>query len=113
VAGGRRINPAAFVEPPSGRQGALGRNSLRGLQLWQLDLALRRQFAVTEGVRLQLRIDTFNTLNHANFANPSGVLNDPNFGVSTQMLGRSLGGLSPLYQIGGPRSLQFAAKLLF
>jgi len=113
VAGGRRINPAAFIDPPSGRQGALGRNSLRGFPLWQLDLALRRQFQVAEGVRLQLRIDTFNTLNHANFANPSGVLSDPNFGVSTQMLGRSLGGLSPLYQIGGPRSLQLAAKLLF
>jgi carboxypeptidase family protein/TonB-dependent receptor-like protein len=113
VAGGRRINPEAFIEPMEGRQGTLGRNSLRGFPLWQLDLALRKQFQVTEGVRLQVRIDTFNTLNHVNFANPSGVIADPNFGVSTQMLGRSLGGLNPLYQIGGPRSLQLAAKLLF
>jgi hypothetical protein len=113
AAGGSRINPAAFTEPPAGRQGALGRNSLRGFPLWQLDMALRRQFQVTEGIRLQVRIDAFNILNHANFANPSGVRTDPNFGVSTQMLGRSLGGLNPLYQIGGPRSLQLAAKLLF
>jgi hypothetical protein len=41
------------------------------------------------------------------------------FGQSTQMLGRSLGnggingGLSPLYQIGGPRSIQLALKLQF
>jgi Carboxypeptidase regulatory-like domain/TonB dependent receptor/TonB-dependent Receptor Plug Domain len=113
AAGGRRINLAAFIEPAAGRQGTLGRNSLRGFPLSQLDLALRRQFQVTEGIRLQVRIDAFNILNHANFANPSGVLSNPNFGVSTQMLGRSLGGLNPLYQIGGPRSLQLAAKLLF
>jgi hypothetical protein len=41
------------------------------------------------------------------------VLSDPNFGTSTQMLGRGLGGLNPLYQIGGPRSLQLSLRLRF
>jgi len=113
VAGGRRINSAALIAPPAGRQGTLGRNSLRGFPAWQIDLSLRRQFSFSERAKLQLRLDVFNLFNHPNFGNPSGILSAPDFGVSTQMLGRSLGGLSPLYQIGGPRSLQLSLKVLF
>jgi hypothetical protein len=46
-------------------------------------------------------------------------LSSPLFGQSTQMLGASLGGggqnrgLKPLYQIGGPRSIQLALKFQF
>lgn len=122
--GGRRINPTAF-SIPAGRQGNLGRNALRGFPVSQLDVSLRRQFDLTETVNLQFKIDAFNILNHPNFANPvsnlysGGVanLNDPNFGIATQMLGRGFastgGGVSPLYQIGGPRSLQLSVKLNF
>jgi hypothetical protein len=41
------------------------------------------------------------------------------FGYSTQVLGRGLGsggptaGLTPLYQVGGPRSLQLALRIRF
>jgi hypothetical protein len=67
----------------------------------------------------------FNVLNHPNFGPPVGDLGslgapNPQFGQSIQMLGRSLaggnlgsGGFDPLYQLGGPRSIQFALKLLF
>jgi hypothetical protein len=55
----------------------------------------------------------FNAFNHPNFANPIGDLNNALFGRSTQMLGRALGGLNALYQIGGPRSVQLGAKLHF
>jgi hypothetical protein len=117
VAGGRRINRAAFVDPPAGRQGTLGRNTLRGFAMSQWDVSLRRQFNLTERLHLQFKADAFNLLNHPNFTDPTGVLTDPNFGVSTQMLGRGLAasgtGLSPLYQTGGPRSLQFSLKLIF
>jgi hypothetical protein len=47
------------------------------------------------------------------------VLGAPLFGHSTQTLASSLGsggangGLSPLYQIGGPRSIQLALKFQF
>jgi hypothetical protein len=113
VAGGRRFNRAAFALPPAGRQGTLGRNVLRGFPLAQWDVSLRRQFNLTERLNLQVRADAFNVLNHANFAEPTGLLNNPNFGVSTQMLGRSLGGLNALYQVGGPRSMQMSLKLQF
>ena len=118
-AGGRRINRSAFVIPTALVQGTLGRNSLRGFPLSQLDLALHRQFNVTERLKLQFRAEFFNVLNHPNFADPIGNLTNSLFGQSTQTLGRSLGsggtngGFSPLYQIGGPRSIQFVMRLQF
>jgi len=119
VAGGRRINRSAFIAPPPNQQGALGRNSLRGFPVSQLDFSLRRQFKFTERYKLQLRGDLFNVFNHPNFGDPDSLFESPTFGESVQMLGRSLGsggietGFSPLYQIGGPRSIQLALKLQF
>jgi len=118
--GGKVINPAAFSTPvPATAQGNLGRNALRGFGATQWDLALRRQFHFTERVSLQARGDLFNILNHPNFGSPINYLTSPQFGQSTQMLNNSLGsggesgGLNPLYQIGGPRSIQLALKLQF
>jgi hypothetical protein len=119
VAGGRRINRSAFIAPPPNQQGALGRNSLRGFPVSQLDFSLRRQFKFTERYKLQLRGDLFNVFNHPNFGDPDSLFESPTFGESVQMLGQSLGsggietGFSPLYQIGGPRSIQLALKLGF
>jgi hypothetical protein len=119
VAGGRRINRAAFLVPTELRQGTLGYNALRGFGLSQFDLTLRRQFSLGERLKLQFRAEVFNLFNHPNFGNPVNSLSSSLFGQSTQMLGRTLGnggingGLSPLYQIGGPRSIQLALKLQF
>jgi len=119
VAGGKRINRAAFIVPTTPRQGTLGRNALSGFGATQVDLTLRRQFRITERVSLQARADLFNIFNHPNFGPPINYLSSPLFGQSTQMLGASLGsgsttgGLNPLYQIGGPRSAQLALKLQF
>src|SRR2546430_11390024 len=93
--------------------------------------AVRREFHIhgKESTRLQFRSEFFNILNHPNFASPNnafdglttfGIPPSPQFGQSTQMLGRSLsspvagaGGFTSIFQIGGPRSVQFALKLLF
>jgi len=85
------------------------------------DFAVHRDFPIHESLKLQFRAEIFNVLNHPNFGPPIGDISDPRFGRSTQMLGQSLtgtfgagsGGLNPLYQIGGPRSIQFALKLQF
>lgn len=126
--GGKAFNPAAFTPPPSDpstglplRQGTLGRNALRGFGVAQWDFAVHRDFPIGENLKLQFRTEMFNVLNHPNFAPPIGDIFNPQFGLSTQMLGQSLsdgnvaggGGLSPLYQIGGPRSIQVALKLFF
>jgi hypothetical protein len=121
--GGKIINAAAFSTPvPATAQGDLGRNALRGFGATQLDITLRRQFRFTERFSLQFRGDFFNILNHPNFGNPINYLNasaTTPFGYATQMLNNYLGaggqsgGLNPLYQIGGPRSIQLALKLQF
>jgi hypothetical protein len=111
--GGRRINRAAFAVPASGQSGTLGRNVLRGLPAWQIDFALRRKFKLTERLNLQFRAEAFNLFNHPNFGAFQTSLSSANFGRATNMLNRQLGGVSQLYQIGGPRSLQFALKLQF
>jgi hypothetical protein len=125
--GGRAFNPAAFTNPPVDpstgaplRQGDLPRNFLRGFGATQWDFAVHRDFPILERLNLQFRAEMFNVLNHPNFAPPTPDLFQPQFGLSTEMLAQSLGGgnvggggLSPLYQLGGPRSIQLAVKLQF
>jgi hypothetical protein len=123
--GGKALNPAAFTPPPAGanrlpaRQGDLGRNALRGFGATQWDFAVHRDFPIRESMKLQFRAEMFNVLNHPNFGPPSPFLDRPNFGVASEMLGQSLGGIvgaggfDPLYQVGGPRSVQLALKFSF
>jgi hypothetical protein len=129
--GGKAFNVAAFTPPPSDpntgaplRQGNLGRNALRGFGAAQWDFAVHRDFPIYESLKLEFRAEMFNVLNHPNFGAPVGDLQDPaspnpQFGQSIQMLGRSLdqnpggGSFSALYQIGGPRSIQFGLKFVF
>ena len=70
VAGGKRINKAAFITPTGPVQGNLGRNALRGFGATQVDLTLRRQFKLRERLSLQARADFFNIFNHPNFGTP-------------------------------------------
>ena len=117
--GGKGFNKAAFSAAPKGQQGDFGRNVLRGFGAAQADLALQRKFQLTEKLGLRFRAEFFNIFNHPNLGNPNNVLSSPLFGRSTQTLANSFGsggpngGFSPLYQIGGPRSIQLAVKLQF
>ena len=117
--GGKILNRAAFTAAPAGQQGDFGRNVLRGFGAWQADVALQRQFHLIDKLGLRFRAEFFNIFNHPNFGNPINTLTSPLFGRSTQILANSLGsggangGLNPLYQVGGPRSVQFALKLEF
>jgi len=125
--GGKGFNPEAFANPPTDpvtgsplRQGTLPRNFLRGFPLAQWDFAVHRDFPIHETVQLQFRAEMFNLLNHPNFGQPNGGFGAGSFGLSTQTLSQGLnvgnlggGGLDPLYQIGGPRSIQLALKLMF
>jgi Carboxypeptidase regulatory-like domain len=126
--GSQSIGP--FCPPPTDangnplRQGNLGRNALRAFGATQWDFAIHRDFPFHESLKLQFRAEMFNVLNHPNFGPPVADISDPRFGQSIQLLGQSLSGASvgvgpgsgafnPLYQIGGPRSIQLALKLTF
>ena len=132
AAGGRLINPAAFAIPQDFRQGSLGRNSLRGFPLYQVDLALGRKFHFTDDVTLQFRTAVFNLFNRANLADPAGhdaslgthlsptdpLRTNATFGQPASMYGRSLLGgtgstFDSFHHSGGPRRIQFSLKFEF
>jgi Carboxypeptidase regulatory-like domain/TonB dependent receptor len=130
--GGKAFNPAAFTNPPVDPttglplgQGDVSRNALRGFGATEWDFAVHRILPIHESLKLEFRAEAFNVLNHPNFGPPNGQWGSSLFGLSNATLGQSLNGgstgvsnagggaFSPLYQIGGPRSMQLSLKLIF
>ncbi len=119
VAGGRRLNSAAFTTPPAGEEGALGRNAIYGNGLAQIDGSVRRSFALFGSLTAEVGLTVFNLLNHPQFADPVPYLASPFFGQSVSMQNLMLGsgspntGLPPLFQTGGSRSAEFDFRFAF
>ena len=110
--------------------GTLGRNSLLGPNYRNFDFAIIKETKLTERLKLHFRADFFNLTNHPNFASPllpaflapldnvsDGSAGNPPLGRFTGFLpivATSDTGLgNPILGGGGPRSVQFAVKLLF
>jgi hypothetical protein len=96
---GEWFNTAAFVSPGAGKFGSLGRNTVIGPSMTDLDVVLQKTVHLTERVRLQFRAEFFNTLNHPNYSIVGRILNDPAFGTVQSQL--------------DPRQIQFGAKVVF
>jgi hypothetical protein len=116
--------------------GNLARNSLVGPTFRQLDFSIFKNTSITEQLKLELRFEAYNLLNHPNFANPiwpnfladptvsNTCGNTPGCAGSIGSNGRLVGYLPltttadvgpgyPFLGGGGPRSLQLAAKFTF
>jgi hypothetical protein len=110
--------------------GTLGRNSLLGPGYRNFDFAIIKETKLTERLKLHFRAEFFNLTNHPNFASPllpaflapldnvsDGSAGNPPLGRFTGFLpivATSDTGLgNPILGGGGPRSVQFAVKLLF
>lgn len=91
----RRLNP----QTEAGRFGNAGRNIARGPAFANVDASLTRFFRWRETSGIEVRAESFNIFNHANFSLPVADLNSPNFGQ--------------ILSAGSPRLLQFALKLKF
>jgi hypothetical protein len=105
--------------------GSLGRNSLIGPPFKNFDFSVFKTTNLAENVELQLRFEFFNLFNHPNFANPlwPGFAVDAGYnGISPD--GRGIGFLpitvtpdvglgNPFLGGGGPRNIQFGARLAF
>ncbi len=103
VPSGLAFNPAAFVAPPPGQLGNVGRNTLRGDRYLNTDFALLRNFRFTplgEAGAIEFRAEVFNVYNQTNFIFPVSSLSNAAFGryVSNST---------------APRILQFVAKVKF
>jgi len=92
------INPAAFSLPAPGTFGNLGRNTLRGPPLRNLDLSFVKVQRVREG-QLEFRAEFFNIFNH------------PNFNVPNSVIGPTLGVISSTST--PERQIQLGAKFVF
>ncbi len=112
--GRKSLNPNAFSVPSTPRQGTEGRNDIPGFGLTQVDLSIARKFPLRNRLNLQFRADAFNLFNHPNFTNPLAYVEFGTFYLSsTNMLNHGLGGLTSLFQQGGPRSIQLSLKMNF
>jgi hypothetical protein len=74
------LNPAAFAEVTSPGYGNISRNAFRGPAYFDIDAQISRIFPIRERYMLDLRLESFNMLNHPNF---SGVDTNVNHLSST------------------------------
>jgi outer membrane receptor protein involved in Fe transport len=83
------FTPAAIAQPANVfngvvNYGSLGRNAFRGPTWTNLDLAMSKTTDLyRERVKLEIRGDFFNSLNHALFANPNTTVTSGTFGQIT------------------------------
>jgi hypothetical protein len=93
------FNRAAFARPAAGALGTLTRNALVGPAYWNIDMGISR--VIPMGTRrVELRVESFNVLNHFNWGDPVTNFNSGQFGRITT-------------QAGAPRVLQFGIKYDF
>ena len=96
----RFFNTQAFSLQPFGTHGTVGRNSVIGPGIINVDFSTLKDFIVTENFRVQFRFEAFNAPNHPNWGLADGNVTSPNFGkirsTRTDM-----------------RDLQFGLKLLW
>ncbi len=93
------LNPAAFVQPPTGTYGAMGPRNVRGPKSVRMDMGLARAFQVREKQSVEFRAEAFNVPNLVNLGNPTVNFTSATFG---QILSAS-----------DPRILQLALKYVF
>jgi hypothetical protein len=114
------FNTACYSLPPVGEFGNLGRDTLIGPNLWNIDSSLSKEAKISkfgENFTLQFRAEFFNILNHPSFGAPGTSL-------WTQPSGAALSAnpnvLTPNPSVNlitsttsQPRQIQFGLKLLF
>jgi hypothetical protein len=107
------FNPAAFAVPTPGEGiGNATRNPLYGPGINYGDMALEKKIRIDESKYFELRLETYNTFNHTNFANPV----TPGFGSGQDV---SLGNLGQIFGTqtittnGEGRAVQLGAKFYF
>ena len=99
----------SWAQPAVDTFGNVGRNTLRGPRFFDTDLALFKNFTITERAKAQFQFQFYNIFNHVNLANPDGCVDciDSNTGLNT---GGKITGIAANSQL---RSLTYGFKLTF
>ncbi|HWB95425.1 MAG TPA: TonB-dependent receptor, partial [Bryobacteraceae bacterium] len=96
------FDTSRFTNAAAGTIGTLGRNSMMGPGLSNMDVSLAKSLPIPllgEAGNLELRLEAFNVFNRTNFNQPVTGLTNPDFGQLTSA--------------GDPRILQLAVKVIF
>jgi hypothetical protein len=101
------FNPTAFAAPAPGQWGSLGFNGLRGPGRNNWNLALFKEFVISEdrGSRIEFRAESFNTWNHTQFGGPG-----QNGGISTNLGSTNFGAVTSAWD---PRVFQLGLKVMY
>lgn len=104
---GRYFDPNAFIVPPNGTYGNVGRDTFIGPGLETFDASIMKDTAVTESLNVEFRAEFFNILNRPNF-------NTPNLIVFTQPAGAPATTAGIITSTStNTRQIQFGLKLLW
>jgi hypothetical protein len=109
------FNPAAFSAPYPGTFGNVGRDTLTGPGLTDLDLALAKSTTIHERLRAQFRAEFFNVLNHSNFTTPNAVVYSSGATPKTPTVAAAASPTAGVISATATtsRQIQFGLKLLF
>jgi Carboxypeptidase regulatory-like domain len=96
------INPAAFSIPATGAGiGNASRNPFYGPGISNWDISLLKDVHITESKYFEIRVESYNAFNHAQFAAPDGDVNSGTFGRIFGVQNGSTNGDGRVFQLGG------------
>jgi len=126
------FDPCAFILEPVGYEGDVGRNSVIGPGLLDLDYSLVKDTSVKwlgEAGKVEFRAEFFNILNHPNFAQPTRTVFSGTSTTACPITGCTVGTENPLpsageilstasgttavQSSGNSRQIQFGLKIVF
>lgn len=106
------FDPTAFAPVTAVRYGTVGRNTLRGPGVFNMDASVFRNFRLTERFSLQFRSEVFNLTNTPAFNNPGANVSSPTRNADGSII--NLNGYTEITSAQGTeRQFRFALKLLF
>jgi hypothetical protein len=96
---GEWFNTAAFVAPPAYTFGLVGRNTVVGPGILNIDSVVSRHIRIRERFGIEIRAEAFNLFNTPNYSQIGRIINASDYGQVDSQL--------------APRQLQFGAKVTF
>jgi len=117
------VGNSLLIPNAVGQFGTIGRNIFRDTGFHNVDLSISKSFKFGEKVKAQIRVETFNFLNHPNFANPygstsgygQGATGDPSqagaFGCGCATPDNA--SFNPVLGSGSARAIQLGLKFTF
>jgi hypothetical protein len=96
------FNTSLFSVPALGTPGTAAHRLFYGPGIENFDIALSKDIRLRESISLQIRLETFNTFNHAQFFGPASVDGE----ITSSAFGQ-------VVSADPPRLVQLAAKIRF